>query len=350
MSIAVGARANSPVPAVPLLVEQLARSAARAGKGVSIIQIDGRIDVDLPEQFFTSKAGNPNKYDKDLDKWIRGLHDWIGNMRADEPEADVLKALDVAGAHAKAGGTVVLMDSGLQTRPPLDFSEDGLLEADPATVVDYLRKIDSLPDLHERNVLMVGLGDTAPPQAELDIASRRNLIAIWTEIAKAAGASCIELREMSPGVATPGEMPPVRLVPVPVATFPSKALCTEWVLRDRGALGFHRDSAGFRDPAAARNALASLADELKSAPGARVELIGTTSSAGTERGRQLLSEDRAAAVARILVELGVPAGRITSRGVGANWPNRVPDRGPNNELLPGPAARNRSVVVRVTCP
>ncbi|MEU7934839.1 OmpA family protein [Micromonospora echinofusca] len=346
LSLAVGARANSPTPVLSPDIESLVRGAAKAGKPVSIVQVDGRVDVDLDGRVFSTRGQNPNKRAKDLEAWIAGLHRRVGQMRAAEPEADVLKALDVAAAQVSQGGTVVLMDSGLQTTPPLDFRTAGLLDAAPGEVVGFLRANKALPDLTGRSVLFVGVGDTAAPQAELDVARRRQLIAMWTAIANAAGATCVETREMPAGPTAAPRTPPVSLVPVsPLPTFTP---CGKTVLGDQGSVGFIPDSDRFRDPEAARRTLAGLAELLKR-PGVRVELIGTTSSWGTERGRLALSRQRAGAVARVLVELGVPEGRITTRGVGNNWPELEEDRDKNGSLLPGPAARNRSVIVRISC-
>ena len=83
----------------------------------------------------------------------------------------------------------------------------------------------------------------------------------------------------------------------------------------------------------------------------QVHLIGTTAMAGdSEEGRKLLSERRANAVKAVLVELGVPAESITTEGVGATWPDRVPDIAPDGSLIPWAAAQNRSVIVQLSCP
>ena len=141
---------------------------------------------------------------------------------------------------------------------------------------------------------------------------------------------------------------PVTVVPVPaVAPF---APCGTTVLRDGDSVGFLPDQAQFRDPAAARKTIQDLAS-LVIKGRQRVDLVGTTSSAGTsEQGRVELSRQRADAVKSVLIELGVPADRITTKGVGSKWPERVNDRAPDGSLIPTAAARNRSVVVRLSCP
>jgi outer membrane protein OmpA-like peptidoglycan-associated protein len=57
---------------------------------------------------------------------------------------------------------------------------------------------------------------------------------------------------------------------------------------------------------------------------------------------------RADAVKALLVDMGVPAERIDTRGVGTNHPDHVPDLTEDGVLLPGPAAQNRAVFVTAT--
>ena len=78
-----------------------------------------------------------------------------------------------------------------------------------------------------------------------------------------------------------------------------------------------------------------------------MELVGTTATAGTAQGRKQLSQMRADAVKELLVDMGVPAEHITTRGVGINHPDHVPDVTDDGLLLPGPAAQNRAVFVTV---
>lgn len=115
------------------------------------------------------------------------------------------------------------------------------------------------------------------------------------------------------------------------------------------SVGFLGDSAQYRDPAAADTTLKALAKAITDND-YRVELIGTTATSGSEKGRLALSTQRAEAVRQSLQQHGVPAGSFASvRGVGTKWPSHVDDVGPDGTLLPGPAARNRSVVIRVDC-
>ena len=343
VAVAVGNRANSPQPGMPAEVDALARGAAATNQPVSIVRIDGRPAVVEDRVTFASQAQNDKKRANDLTAWVGSLGTALDRVRATAPEVDQLTALDVAARAVGDGGTVVLLDSGLQTTAPLDFRTSGMLDAQPAEVVAFLTKANALPDLHGKQVVLIGTGDTAPPQQQLDTAGRRRLVDLWSAIATAGGASCVQAvtRTVS-GTAAEG-VPAVSGVPVaaPAAFNP----CGQTVLADGGTVGFTPDTANLRDPAAARQTLADLATILK-AGRQRVELIGTTAGAGDGMA---LSRDRAAAVQRELVALGVPDNRITTRGVGNTWPSREPDLAPDGSLLPGPAARNRSVIVQLTC-
>jgi outer membrane protein OmpA-like peptidoglycan-associated protein len=87
---------------------------------------------------------------------------------------------------------------------------------------------------------------------------------------------------------------------------------------DDAALGFAPGSAEL--PAAADAALTDIADFLKRHPGQRAQLRGHTDATGQAAANLRLSGERAAAVRDALIELGVPADRLSAEGVGAAEP------------------------------
>lgn len=89
-----------------------------------------------------------------------------------------------------------------------------------------------------------------------------------------------------------------------------------------------------------RPAVMSLSRSLQDHPGTMVIVTGHTDNAGSAEANQRLSEDRAAAVGRILVETGTPAQRIRTFGRGFSEPVA------SNEAASGRAA-NRRVVVTI---
>lgn len=354
LAIAVGARANRPAPQppgekkdyLPAEIRYLVERTAHTGIRITLVRVDGEPTIANFGEIRTDASGI-EAWRQDKAQLVNGATTALTAVRADprQPEADPLAALGVAGRTVAPGGTVILLDSGLQTTAPLDFREEGMLFARPEDIVGPLTKARQLPDLTDRTVVLVGIGETAPTQKRLGEAERANLIDVWRLIAKEAKARCVEVIDRSLTHAALPDMPNVSTVPIPEPTPPPR-VCGDTRLQDAGSVKFVPDQAVFRDPAAARRTLEQFARQIIDNRVPAVELIGTTSSWGTEAGRLRLSRERANTVKAVLVDLGVPAGVITTRGVGWQPPWTEPDRDKNHDLVPGPAARNRSVIVR----
>ncbi|MEU5907872.1 OmpA family protein [Micromonospora sp. NPDC047467] len=348
VAVAYGARANTSDPRLPGEVSKLIDRSLGGGYPVSAIRLDGS-PVQVFSATFESTAGNDDGRAAQLKRFRQSVDMEFANVRAEQQEADVLAALSLAARSVSAeGGTVVLVDSGLQTTAPLDFRDGALLAAEPADVTTFLEKHELLPDLKGRAVLLVGIGNTVAPQPAFDQWTYDNLNAIWKAVATEAGARCVAVLA-GPGANRPrsGQLPVV--TPVSPAPEPTPEPCGQTVLSNSGKVGFLPNRADFVDSAAARSALTKMAPTMAGG-NQRIELIGTTATDGTHEGRRQLSLKRADAVKRILVELGVAADRITTRGAGIEWEGHEPDLDRKGVLMPGPAARNRSVVVKLTCP
>lgn len=347
VALAVGARANQPMPQVPEKIGTLMMKASYHGKRISVLRVDGDPQV-VGGAEFASTAKNTIAWQRDLEGFVKTLNQAISTVKATKPEANPLEALARASEQVGSGGTVVVLDSGLQTLPPLDFRAKGLLDAEPKEIVDFLERYNNLPKLEGRQVVLVGIGMTAEPQKSLDTARRKNLLAIWQEIARRGGAKCVEVdaqqRKETPAtdvgqVVSPVDVPPPVNVP---------ADCSETILRDGGSVKFRPDSATFVDEAAARDALSALADRII-AGRLTVKLTGTTSSWGNSaEGKRKLSRERADAVKQILVGHGVPGDRISTDGVGYPYPGSVNDRDGKGNLIPDLAAQNRNVIVQLS--
>ncbi|HEX6354212.1 OmpA family protein [Actinophytocola sp.] len=347
---AVGARANNPAPEMPAEVNTLIDRTGRAGEKITLIRADGKPEVSFARAF-TTTAKNSVATDKDFRRFVGDLGQAFAEAsKAKTAEADPLTALTLAGRSTPHGGNVVLLDSGLQTVAPLRFQDDdgALLNADPKEVVEHLRALELLPDLEGRNVMLVGLGNVVAPQEPLDQRLHQRVIDIWSEIAEAGGAACVEVVDTPADVAKPVPgVPAVTPVPVPEPP-PAPRPCGETVLNDRNDVGFRPDEDVFVDEGAARKTIGQVADVMRDGR-QRAELIGTTANVGGYDGQVALSKRRAAAVQRVLVDLGIAEGRLTTTGQGSRFDGYQQDHGPGGELLPGPAANNRKVIVRLVC-
>jgi outer membrane protein OmpA-like peptidoglycan-associated protein len=352
LALAIGARANNPAPALTPAVTTLLNSAVDAYKTVTLVRLDGQPKVVFSQALSpgantqTTKQAK-DKYVANLNRVLAGTSQQATDIRAQVQQADPLDALAVAASTVPAGGDVIMMDSGLQTSEPLDF-RTGLLSDDPRSIVEFLRQANELPDLKGRHVYFVGLGWTASPQPALSISNRAKVVEIWKEIARAAGATCVATDETANTRSAVANRPPVAIVKPPPPPRPVIS-CAVVNLGDANHVGFIVNSTTFRDPSGARTTLGQIA-KLMLRTGESVTLTGSTSSEGTDQYNNRLSLRRAEAVKAVLLQLGVPAARISAIGDGSHLPGRVNDRGPNGTLLIGPAIEDRKVVAKLTGP
>jgi OOP family OmpA-OmpF porin len=346
LAIAVGDRSNVPAIEYPQLLAPLLEATASASKQISVIRIDGQPKIFLPP-VFQSSAQNSSARNSDMDTYLNTTINPIltlrGEVSAKVPQADVLTALNLAASATSPGGNIVLIDSGLQTVAPLDYTKPGLLMSPPGDVVSFLRHEHLLPNLSGRHVLLAGFGYTAIPQQPLNEAQRDNVIDQWEAIIK-AGGGCAQVDSVANTSAAQPGLPVVSAV-VPPPT-PSFGNCGIFVLADAGSVGFIVGTANFRNPLAAESTLRELAAKLKRGT-EHIKLIGSTSTEGGDAINNPLSLYRAEAIKNALVSLGIAATRITAIGNGSHWSGRVPDIGPGGVLLPGPAEEDREVIVQL---
>lgn len=340
LAVIVGAHSNMVAPSLLDSVKTELDTASELGSPATVIVDDGNPAASAP---LALKTANDNPlYQQDQVKQLKNM---IDKTRAGNPEVDLLAAINLAArsvGDAAGPKTIVVIESGLQTTGALRFQDqDGaLLNASPDEVVDQLRRTQQLPNLTGMRVVFTGLGDTAPPQQPLPAPARTVLVALWTKIVESAGGKADVKQAPLPSTRPRDGLPPVTIVPVAAQSI--GPLPTVTVLRD-GTVGFVPDQAVLKDPAAARAVLADYAKAIKD--GRRALLTGTTASDGTPEYRRQLSEKRAGAVRDLLVGLGAPADRISTRGLGSDFPAYVPDRDAQGNLDPIPAAQNRQVII-----
>ncbi|TDC00296.1 OmpA family protein [Micromonospora fluostatini] len=346
VTLVVGARGNTPQPDLPTEILDLVRVAAKSGRKIHVIRVDGQPSVALAATF-RSEEKNDARNARNLDNFVTQTLAVVQRLQPKVAEADGLAALAEAGRVTPAGGTVVFIDSGLPTTGPLSFTNVAMFGAEPADVSAFLTAEELMPKLSDRAVVFVGVGNTADPQPELNEKLRKRVTAIWHTVVKDAGATCVEdLPTASRRTAV--DYP----VPVSVVALPKPVQfgrCGTTVLADSDSVGFVVGTARLREPEEGRKVLRQLADQL-STGGQRVLLVGVTSSEGRRARNEELSRQRAAAIKAELVNLGIDAERIRTRGDGPGGRYFRNDRNRDGALVPSAAARNRAVVVELTCP
>jgi outer membrane protein OmpA-like peptidoglycan-associated protein len=270
----------------------------------------------------------------------------VESARAEAAEAAPLAALSLAAREVGPGGAVAVVDSGLQTVDPIDFRQ-GFFTASPTEISNWLEVNHLLPDLKDRTLLLAGVGDTAEPQPGLNEALHADLVAIWQQIAKVAGASCISIVTAPAVGAVLSGLPPVSVVSLPQT--PSLRLsCQPSSFTTASTIGFVANSATFQDVVAAQTTLRDLAEEIRT-KNRPVTIAGTTETYGTTEQQARLSLARAQTVESELRMFGVPENLMTVRGVGTNFAGFVKDVDEAGHLNPALAATNRSVIIQEDC-
>lgn len=337
VAIAVGARANSPAPALPPEVRRLVAEAMIGCGEITVVRVDGRPSV-AGSAVFSTAARTEQNFRIDQENFLAHVTGMLGAARAQHPEANVLGALSLAADAAGPGGTVVLIDSGVQTTDPIDFRENDLPSRRPQAIADALRRDGLLPDLGERSVILSGVGYTAAPQGALDDRNSAFVVDLWREIVAASGGEDpVVLPEPNTAEAITDD-PPVGVVDFPIGEI-HLACNALSVLPDDGEVGFIPDEAEFRDPGAARAVLRRFAGFLDDNPGATVDIQGFVAHYGAGD----LSQRRADRVKQELVALGVRHS-ITATGLGwGPYPDATAPPDPRYDQL------NRRVVISVQC-
>jgi OmpA-OmpF porin, OOP family len=348
LTLVVGERSNVPRVQYPSYLDSLVTTAAEDGQPITLIRIDDSPKVLPLQQFSGSGYGTGAALQAAVSRYVNGVLGILNgpDLRAVTPQANVLDALTLATAQTPADGNIIVIDSGLQTAGALLYQDQGTLMSPASDMVQFLRQNSQgslIPDLQGRHVLLSGFGYTAAPQASLDQPEQQNVVAQWKAIVTAGGASvCVD-----PSANTRGELtglPTVATVPLPAPVVFNP--CGTTVLSDQGSVGFNDNESTFRSSSLAQATLLQLAQKLKNGT-EPIKLIGSTSSEGSKAHNYTLSRERAKAVAKVLEKDGVNATRITIVPDGPNYPGRVPDIGPNGQLILSAAEQDREVIVQL---
>ena len=340
-AVVLGSHANSPAPTVELL-DCYMSAALTDGHRVVVIVNDGQPEAVMDLSITISPRPQSGVKDRNS---ARTELEQAFSTTADDEENNPLEAIAQAArslSTTEGPRLVLVVDSMLQTTGALPM-QDGMIGMDSQDAVEYLTSTGQMPELAGTTVVILGLGATSQPQQPLDSRTTRQLEELWRTILAAAGAEVVIDVRMPTADPQPG-LPPV--TPVVVESPEPPIIQGECRVRlEEATIGFLPNSAEFLSPEAARGAIDQVADELRACP-SDIVVTGTTSSAGTERGRRIVATARATAVAEELAQrLGISVEDIDIRGVGTNFPEFVPDRDAAGQLMPAQARENRSVII-----
>lgn len=320
--IAATATANEPAPAMAENVRSILKQVAETSDDAKAVVV-GQTAGSLQEVELTPRRSSrsveravPRKY-RLIDENIQKVQNVLYSLRG-EDGLDISETLSLAARAANTPDKIIIVSSGLGTTGAIDYRQLGL-QAKPEYLVHELRTRGALPDFKNEKVMFSGLADTAGRQQELPTTYRRQLIADMKEICRAGDAvQCDidrELRHfMPPRTTQPSPtvpIPAIKSVPAPSGSPPGSI--QQVIPAD---LLFAFDKATLEPDASA--VLEPLVTKAVSG-NYRVRVVGYADPVGSDEYNQKLSEDRAQAVAKRLVNNGLPEERFFEiRGVGTS--------------------------------
>ena len=333
---------------LPRRLQEDLRAKAEVGYTISVGVIGGTASVDqmwLVRNLRPAHAERGDRRREQAAKITNRVVALAGCAKTTVPGSDVLGAIQAAARDLRAGrqpGTappeLAVVSNGLANTGALDLRQEFSGEAAPKDLVRRLAASGNLPDLRGVQVHFYHLGLTTSPlfRQQSNVAW---LTSVWREICDAAGATC--RIEDDFGDKVPWHVqPPADFAfkaPPPLPKDPCKGRPIRCDVPS--PLLFDPGQDTLR--AGADRVLRPVADRLRRTA-ERAVVKGHTASWGSRTYRQDLSERRARAVVRRLVELGVPRARLTAIGVGSRE-QIARDLDAAGRLVEPLASRNRRV-------
>ncbi len=265
-------------------------------------------------------------------------------------EIDTLSAIVCSSALLKSSSAnvkeMLVYDSGFSTAGLLDFSNENLIEVEPAMIVERLSELHALPELNGIKVVWTGLGEVCDEQDELSTTYKYNLKNIWKEIIIAAGG-VVEFIDVPLSVTSKSEqLPSCKTIPIIQDTLEISDGITKPIKFGEDTIKFIGDRAIYVNDEDAEKALQPIAEFLNSNAHKKILIVGTTASAGKEDSCQKLSEERANACKNTLVKMGVSESQIKTLGLGRKECFlRVNDLNSEGKLIETLASENRAVYI-----
>lgn len=346
---------NAQAPGVPREWDCALDAAIRSAAPVSVVTSEGVPQV-LVKQFVADiSTQNPIAADDDTAAAKSSVVAAVAAAVATSDGNDTLAAYSLA-ADLAPGGYILSADNGASDTGVVRTTDPGMTTAvDPADVAQQVVDLKACPAVEGQHISLYSLGYQVAPAAPISQRQRDTVTATWQLVLEACGATVDTVAAPRTGDGPPPGHVAAAIEPEPepavdIASATDQTTGCEVALPDT-TVGFVADQATFLDPGRAQDVIAQVAAQIAKCPGT-VEVLGTTSSAGTEEGRKDRSTRRAQLVRDLLAAaLATDPATITARGLGYDTTEGrcVEDR-VGGVLQPALASVNRKVIVRVTAP
>lgn len=325
-----------------------AKAAVENGGYVSTVDASGNVNG----RVFEAKSNSKSNQREEVDVNTKAVFKSICNVRATEPEIDLLAALNAAAGDLQAHGgdnkVLCVVASGVSTTGLIATTPE-LLAAEAQEIETQLRELNSLSDYSNIEVHFYGLGQVIGDKQKIPSSIAAKNAELLKAILQGAGATTVK---MESDILTPlgcdGELPACTAM-----TFESDTLTlptistgqTAEITLSNSQLQFVGDEATFADPDASARLLDSIASQCLEHKYASIQVEGHTAASQLydSDAAIALSTRRAEAVASELISRGMDEQRISVSGVGDRDSASL-DAGNFNEEV---AKQDRKVILRI---
>ena len=350
VQLLLGIRNNSKAPDLKKAEEEI-KSALKSQGNLGLTLIDG--SPKLVKSFESPKPKamlTPSKKQDILNTQFEEINTFIGGLRPQAPECDILKAINISAdnlADRSGVKSLVIMDSGLSTTGLLDFRSADVASLKIDEIIGALQSKKAIPNLEGVDVSWYGMGQTTDPQIEPSSEYKYVLEELWTAILKEAGAKSVHIaRETLEDVELDrSDFPKVSPVDCKLEESIIASL-DEPMVFGQEKIKFKSDSAELltnKKDVEAR--LKPIVDFMNENSQEKILLAGTTAKYGSQKSCEDLSLKRCETIKTILVSMGIEEARIRLLGLGYENPfyqNDLKADGSQDEVL---AVKNRTVIV-----
>ncbi|MEG2642110.1 MAG: OmpA family protein [Eubacterium sp.] len=333
--IANTANARSIDSSAPMVQDTMMDCAESYGYSF-IVRVDGEpeivssVDLDIDAQF---KNASKERLARDACNKATNLLGVLDDVKAEYPEVDYLEGLRCAAASLRSlddgytSRSIICCGTGLGTTGYLDF-KNNLLSAETQVIIEMLKEREAIPDLTGITVYWLGMGQVSSPQNKLTPKQTKNLQDIWQAVVEAAGGEFVpnDYITVDSEKEEEKQLPSVSVVDIssdkPIV-FESKVLeddgekqnaFEEPIMLGENQVKFISDASNYLNPDDAVAIIRPIAEYLVQHNAINLLLIGTTAGDKTDESSLRLSQERADAVKKTLIEHGVGTGRITTLG------------------------------------
>lgn len=296
---------------------------------------------------------NTERINRNVNNLLNEIAEASEQSAAQTPEVNLYESILLAtkslSEREESFKKIILIESMLSTDGEIDFIKGGYLHAPAERVVESLVEREAVIDLSSIDEIeIVGLGETAVPQTKLSAKELKNLKQIWERYFEQSGVKKTTFTEVAFTTDIDASKYPV-VSNVPTLNTETEELAVSAgnteapVVLDETQVKFKPDSAEFVDEAQALQIIQPIAEQIKQND-LKILLIGSTATQGSEEGRLILSEKRANAVAKVLIQSGVSQEQLVSVGCGSTDPWHVTDV-IDGKLVEEMAKLNRKIVI-----